>query len=331
MRAPLFVVIAVALVLPSLASAQFGGLMGGSQQAFTASINPQYPAPYSRATLSLVSSTLDLNRAVMAVSVAGKEIYRGNVQPLAIPLGATGSVTKVVVTIISAGANYSQTLSIQPQDVALIAEPISSAPPLYPGKSLVPLEGDVRMVAMANLRNAQGKVIDPATCSYAWTVDGAQIANASGIGRNSIIVASPLQYRSRDVSVEVASPDGNLVGGAEFSLIPVEPTVRIYENDPLLGIRYEHALSGTHAISTTEETLYAAPFSLPTTSGAPLVQWFLNGAMAQTGSTITLRPTGNGQGNASLSLTASAGAYTRATANLSLSFGATSGFNFFGL
>jgi len=268
---------------------------------------------------------------MLKVSVNGSNIYQGSVRPVAVPLGKAGSVTKIIVMLSSGGTNYFQTLSIQPQDVVLIAEPLSSAPVLYPGKPLVPLEGDVRIVAIANVRNASGKAVSPSALSYSWTVDGVQIANSSGIGKSAVIVASPLQYRARDVSVSVMSPDGNLVGGDSLSLSPQEPSIRLYENDPLLGIRFDRALSDTYTIDGTEATLYAAPFSLPTTNGLPFIQWFLNGSAAQTGNLITLRPSGSGQGSASLSLTASAGGNTPAATNLSLIFGATRSSNFFGL
>ena len=313
-------------------SAQALGDLGSiSGSAFTVSVSPQYPAPGNQATLSFLSSSINFTGATLSVAVAGKQIYKGNVQPLAIPLGKAGSITTVNVTISSGGASYSQTLSIQPQDVALIAEPVASAPPLYPGKPSVPLEGSVRIVAVANLRSTSGSAQNPNALSYAWTVDGAEIANVSGIGKSAIMVASPLQYRSRDVSVSVASADGALVGGASLSLSAFEPTVRIYENDPLLSIRYERALSGGYALRGAEATLYAASFSFPTTSGAPFFEWFLNGVQAQTGNSITLRPTGSGEGRASLSLVASSGEYLKATANLSLSFGAVKGFSFFGI
>ena len=321
MRSGLFISITIALLIPLAVSAQ----AISNVEAFSVSVNPQYPTPYSQASLSLLSTTLDLTNAVMTVSVAKKEIYKGSVRPIDIPMGSAGNVVSVTVTVTSAGANYSQSLSIQPQDVALIAEPISSTPPLYPGKSLVPLEGDVRVVTIANLRGAKGQIIDSSALSYAWTVDDTQIANASGIGKQAITVASPLQYRSRSVSVAITSQDGSLVGGASLSLTALDPSVRLYKNDPLLGILYDHALSGSYAISAAEDSLYAAPFSLPTTSGAPLLQWFLNGEVAQTGNAITLRPTGKGQGSASLSLIASAGETARATENLSLSFGAEKG------
>lgn len=332
MRFGLFVTLFVALLLPSTVSAQSLGSMGNiNGDAFSVSVNPQYPAPYSQATVSLLSGSLDLTNSTVSASVAGKEIYKGSPRPFSVHLGRAGSVTNVNVSVSSRGSTYAQTISIQPQDVVLIAEPISSSPPLYPGKSLVPLEGNVRVVAMANLRGANGGTSAPSTYSYSWTVDGMQIANSSGIGKSTVIVASPLQYRVRDISVAVTSSDGSLVGGAEFSLTAMEPSVRIYENDSLLGIRYDRALSGTYSIDKAESTLYAAPFSLPTTAGAPFIQWFLNGDSAQTGNSITLRPTGSGKGNASLSLVASTGNTERTTANLSISFGEKPSTNFFGL
>lgn len=316
--------------MPSSALAQSLG-SGAVGTPFTLSVRPQYPAPFGRATVSLVSNTLDLANALMTVSLADKEIYKGAVQPIAIPLGKAGSVANVKVTISSNGVPYSQSVFIQPQDVVLIAEPISSAPPLYPGKPLIPLQGSVRVVAMANLQDARGKTIAPNTLSYAWTVDNVQIANSSGIGRTAILVASPLQYRARSVSVAVTSSNGSLVGGDSLSLSAEEPSVRIYRSDPLLGVRFDRALSDQYVITGTETTLFAAPFSLPTTGGAPLLQWFLNGEAAQTGGTLTLRPTGSGEGSASLSVTASASSAVTAHTNLTILFGAAKRFNLFGL
>jgi len=332
MRSGLFITLIIVFILPMAVSAQsLGGLDGISGDAFSISVNPQYPSPYSQATVSLLPGSVDLTNAIITATVGGKEIYKGSARPFSIQLGKAGSVTSVKVSVSSRGSVSTQTISIQPQDVVLIAEPISSSPPLYPGKSLVPLDGSVRVVAMANLKSANGESPRPSSYSYSWTVDGMQIANSSGVGKSTIIVASPLQYRVRDVSVAVMSSDGSQVGGAELSLTSMEPSVRIYENDSLLGIRYDRALSGSYSINNTEATLYAAPFSLPTTKGTPTIQWFLNGDTVQTGNLITLRPAGSGRGNASLSLVISTGNYERTTANLSILFGEKPSTNFFGL
>lgn len=331
MRSRLLFVSIFSLLLPLAATAQSLDSLAGSGEPFTVSVSPRYPAPHSKATVSLLSTTLDLANATMAVSVGSKQLYQGSIQPVAIPLGRAGSVASVSITVAVAGKPYTQSLVIQPQDVSLIVEPNASIPALYPGKPLVPVEGNARIVAVANIRDASGKAIPASSLSYTWTVDDTQVANASGVGKEAVIVASPLQYRTRSVSVVVRSQNGSLAGGASLSLTPAEPILRVYKNDPLLGILFDHALSGTYQIADTEATLYGVPYSFPLLHGAPRLQWFLNGEGAQTGNSITLRPSGSGEGSASLSVSASTGAGATATAELPLSFSTGKSSNFFGL
>lgn len=298
----------------------------------TVSVNPKYPIPFSQAVLTPSSNSVKLSNSVITITANGTQIYKGNAKPVSVPLGAAGSLVSVVVTLTSDGKAYSKTILLRPQDVSIIAEPVSSAPPLYPGKPLVPLEGSTRIVAIANVKGVNGKVIDPSTLSYSWTVDDTRIASASGIGKDTLLVASPRQYRNRDVSVVVQSQDGSVSGGESLVLAPKEPTVRLYENDPLLGIRYDREISGTYNVVSSEKTLHAAPYSFSITDTAPALQWFLNGVAAQTGSSITLRPTGSGSGSAALSLVATGKGSIRTTNKLSLSFGEDKGgFGIFGL
>lgn len=313
--------IVLTLFLPSTAGAQ----TLGSTDPFLVSISPSYPAPYGQVVLTPISNFVSLANATLSVTANGKPVYEGSPKPFSVQLGGAGELVEVVVTATSNGEKSSKTLSIRPQDVSLVVEPLSSAPPLYPGKPLVPLEGSVRLVALANLRDGRGAVINPSAVSYQWTVDDAQILASSGIGRDVLVVASPLQYRALDVSVRVRSQDGALIGGASLALTPEDPIVRIYENDPLLGVLFDRTIAKSYAIASVEKSLYAAPFSFPAHGGGPRVKWFLNGAASETKNLITLRPTGSGRGSASLSLVAEARETVTATTNLSLSFGAASG------
>lgn len=219
-------------------------------------------------------------------------------------------------------------------DVALVAEPLSSAPPLYPGKPLVPLGGSVRVVAVADLRTAAGVQLDPNTLSYTWVVDGTEEVGASGTGKRVLIVASPLQYRSGTVEVTVRSPDGLKSGMASLNLASADPVMRIYERDPLMGVRFDKALGDTYTLTGSEASLYAAPFSFPTALRAPLLSWYVNGTLAQTGNLVTLRPTGQGRGTASVSVTgASSGSLDAPAASASLTafYGSSGGSSLFGL
>ena len=97
-------------LLPLTVSAQTLGSVS-PDAAFSISVQPQYPAPNGSATLSLLSSSLDLTNATMAVTVAGKKIYTGPVRPFAVPLGKAGGVTNATVTVSSGGADYTQTIA----------------------------------------------------------------------------------------------------------------------------------------------------------------------------------------------------------------------------
>src|SRR3989344_3497317 len=181
MRSGLSATLAFALLLPVVVGAQsVEGLGNMSGDAFSVSVNPQYPAPYSQATVSFTSGSVDLNNATITALVGGKEVYKGSARPFSVRLGKAGSIANVKITVSYGGTNFKQELFIQPQDVTLIAEPVSSSPPLYKGKSLIPLNGSVRVVAMANLKDSSGASSNPSTYSYSWTVDGAHIANSSG-------------------------------------------------------------------------------------------------------------------------------------------------------
>lgn len=320
--------LAVAFTLPLLTSAQ----MFESSDPFTLSVSPQFPLPYGEATLTPTSGSIDITNATLTVTTDGAQTYQGNARPVKVRLGAPGVAVAVIATIKANNKSYEKKLSIRPQDVSIVAEPRSTAPPLYAGKPLVPLDGSVRVVAVANIRSGAGKVVAPSALVYTWSLDGKKVIGASGIGKDTFLVASPPRHRESRVAVSVQTQDESAAGGAFLTLSPQNPIVRIYKSDPLLGVLFDHALSGSYAISGAESSLFGAPYSFPSSRGTPVLKWFLNGATAQTGNTITLRPTGSGKGGASLSLTASAGESISATLSLPITFGAASGGNsFFGL
>ena len=313
---------------PGIALAQ----LGTPSEPFTVSVDPLAPAAGGTVTFTPISGDIDIAGATMTVSVNGTQIVSGTAEPFSLRVGGAGQTQTVTITMKTAGCSFKQVASITPQDVVLIVEPLASAPPLYPGRPLIPVGGSVRLVAVADLRGANGVQLDPANLAYTWSVDGS--GAGSGVGKRTIIVNSPLQYRANSVTVTVTSPDGTLVGSDSVDLSPGEPVLRIYERDPLMGVRFEKALSGTFTLPGSEATLYATPFSYPTALSAPSLAWYVAGALAQRGSSITLRPTGNSRGTASLSVTgAQSGSIDAPTASvgLTISFGSAKSSNIFGL
>jgi len=326
-----FVLAVLLAAAPAVAVAQFNLGLGTNGSPFSLALSPDYPTPNSSATLSFVSASgLDLSNATLSVTVNGVSVYQGSVQTIPIAIGAPGVLMTITATIKSNGSSYTQSLTVRPEDVALVVEPVSSAPPLYPGRPLVPVGGNVRIVAIANFRTGHGAAIDPSQLSYSWTMDGVQLANFSGIGKDVLMAAAPLEYRSRSVSVTIQTQDGSLTGGGSLTLQSEQPTILLYADDPLLGIRFDHALTGSYTLPGAESTLYAGAYSLATNAGTPSLEWYVNNTPAQTGPLLTVRPAGQGAGSANISVTGSVGSYTTAVSNLSVLFGTTTS-SFLGL
>jgi hypothetical protein len=316
------------LLLPTIVVAQFSGEAG---EPFTVVVSAEVPRSRSQVTVTPVSGEVDIANATMSVKVNGAQTYSGSAEPVPVTVGEAGKVTTIMITMKIGAKSYVETISITPQDIALVVEPLSSAHPLYPGKTLVPLEGNVRVIALADMRAANGAVLDPTTLGYAWSVDDVRVLSGSGLGKRIIIIDSPLQYRTRTISVTVTSPDGRERGTASVVLEASEPTVRLYEHDPLAGIRFDRALSSAFAIEDGEATLNAVPFSFPTALRAPAIEWYVGNMLSETGNLITLRPAGRGVGSAKLTARSTGNAGLSASKSITITYGATPSSGFFGL
>lgn len=300
-----------------------------STAPITLDLNPQYPAPYQTVTITPQSSSIDLSGSTLTYSVNGKVVQQGTGQESAeIALGGPGSVTRVTVTATYSGKSYSASLTIRPADVALILEPVSTTHPFYEGGALVGSQGSMRIIAMPDLRNSAGVQIAPSTLEYVWKNGGQILQSSSGIGKSVLTASAPVKYRDTTVTVTVSTPDQSIVGQAAVLISPADPLVRIYENDPLLGPRYETALPDAITLSDSEDTYRAVPYYF---TSFPTLTWSVNGTASQTGKDITVRPAGGGKGTALLGVLASTGSLGQsANANLSVTFGQGSG-GLFGL
>ena len=330
MKTASFAALALAL-LPVVALAQSvtSSVSATPVAALTLQIAPSTPAPYSTISITPESTVLDLAAATITISVNGKQVGSGNAAPAHITLGGPGTRTVISATASVGGKQYSASATLLPGAVALVEEPIASAPALYRGLPLPPDGGSIRLVAVPDFETAPGARLAESALSYTWSQDGTTLESASGIGKQAIVVDAPLPYRGSKVSVSISSPDGRVTGAASIALSSQQPTVRVYADDPLQGILFDHALGGSVAVGS-ESTFIAVPYSFALDAGLPQINWFLSGSAAQQGALITVRPTGSGQGSATLTATASgSGTRSSAASSLTLTFG--SGSSLFGL
>lgn len=271
--------------------------------------NPGYPAPGQTVEVTVSSPIADLANSVIRWSVGGT--------PLAEALGATtitttagvlGSEKKIRVTADTGGGVVSADASIIPTEVDLLYDANSYVPPFYEGRALPSPSSQVRLHAVPRLVRPGGVAVAPSDLVYTWKRNGATLANLSGKGRATAVVPAPALFDADTISVDVATADRSLVGGASVRIPSVEPVLVFYEDSPLFGLRFRNALRAADAAGG-ELTVAAVPyFALAAGPNDPRLEyaWRVNGraitADAARPDEVTLSA-GDGSGAARVDLT----------------------------
>lgn len=294
-------------------------------------VSPEYPRPYQSVTISPRSTLIDLSASTVRVSVNGADVYEGSgTQATTVRAGALGERTTVVVTVTDpSGKVHTKTQVLRPAEVSLVLEPTSTGHPFYKGGGLVASEGKVRLIAVADMRSSPGTRIPSSSLVYTWRLGNRILTDSSGIGRSILVATAPIRHRTADITVTVTSPDSSLVGEARTLISAVDPVGRVYRNDPLLGPNFDVALTDRYSMPDTEATFRAVGYFF---AAPPTYAWTVNNATNGTDKDITVRATGNGQGTARLGVTLLETETRRsAESRVTVDFGSSTGFGFFGL
>lgn len=291
-------------------------------------VSPQYPQPYQVVTITPSSNLIDLSASAITISANGAVIEKGSgMQSAQTQVGAVGTKTVITVSAVNGGHTYTSQVTLIPANVSLIVEPVSTTHPFYKGAPLLASEGTVRLVALADLRTASGALIPSSTLIYTWKHDDQVLQASSGIGKSILVGTAPVRYRDANVTVTVSTPDSSIVAQASTVLSPVDPAVRLYRDDPLLGPWFNTALGSTYTMADAEETFRAVPYYF---AAAPSLTWSVNGTPSETNPDITVRGSGTGGGTAVLDAAAKTTGQV-ADAALSVVFGTAKSLGIFGL
>jgi hypothetical protein len=293
-------------------------------------INPIYPRPYQSFVITPSSTTVDLISSTVTISVNGKTVVSGTggVTGTA-ATGASGTKTTVLVTVVNNGHTYKKQMVIIPADVALVVDPLAATHPFYMGGGLVASEGRLRLIAIPEFHTGTGALISSDKLVYTWRLGQQILQSSSGIGRSTLLATAPVRYRDAPITVTVTTQDSSIVAEASTQVSPVDPIVRLYENDPLMGPLFDRALTGTLVMQGTEETLRMVPYYF---SSAPTLSWTVNRTASGATQDITVRSGGSGTGTASVGATATlSGAFQSAETSLMVNFGQKKGLGIFGL
>jgi hypothetical protein len=244
------------------------------------SISPQYPRVGDEVTASVSSYVTDLGNARISWILNNNPPVVGiGRKTFSFTIGNTGFKTTLEARIETAtGSLVDKTITISPADIDLLWQATDAyVPPFYRGKALPSSEGMIKVVAIPDSSDLGG-------LSYGWKEDNSSQPSYSGYGKDFYEYKNSYLEDSNTVETTVSDLLGNGVGSGRIKIIPGAPKIIFYQKDPLLGIRWENALTDNFAINPNGETIVAEPyfFSQNTDASNLVFNWFLNGEQTAT-------------------------------------------------
>lgn len=226
-------------------------------------VSTQYPKANEEFSIGLVSSETDLNRAKISwylndklgLSGIGKTGFRSRTGPVGTYFEITAVIDK------SEGGRITKTTIVRPQEVDILWKAYSYTPPFYRGKALAPSSGLIILTAMPNMIDQGGKKLDPKELIYTWSERGLVLGNASGFGKQSIILENgQIEERLLTIGVIVSSFNKTVVARGDIKVPVNETKIILYEKRPLEGIRYEKNIENNFSLIEDELTINAEPY-----------------------------------------------------------------------
>lgn len=250
------------------------------------SISPAYPRPGETFTASLLSYTVDLNRATITWYI--NDIPSGGAQGmtnLSVPVETAGETISVRATIAIDNAVYEKTFSVVPGSIDLLWEaPQTYTPPFYRGKALPASGALIKVVAVPHILT-EGTHIDADNLIYSWSRNSFKrdVRSQSGYGRSMLTMKKDILLPNETIAVEVLSQSGVYGASAAITIPEAPPTIIMYQNHPLYGVQYQTSLGAIIEKNSeeSESVEFAAEpyfFSLTNNTLSSLTfQWSVNG------------------------------------------------------
>jgi len=285
MRRLLLIIGLAVSLFASPAYAQFGLL--GAARSITITMTPAHPGPHTAVHLTAQSSVFDLERSSLIWSTDGSVLAQGvGVTEIDVTAQDLGSKTTVSVEVTAPDVvPATATVHIIPTQVDLLFDTDAYTPPFYRGHDLPSAGTTLILQALPHFVLPGGSELRSGDLTYTWRRNGQVMGSVSGRGKSAIVVPSPVLYAHDVLSVEVESSDGSMSGEASMTIAAEDPTLVLYEDNPIFGVLYGFAFGPTAFVAKAETTLTAIPyFASARTLKDPLLDyvWRVNGVRVTT-------------------------------------------------
>lgn len=263
------------------------GLNPADLDRFTIKIFPEAPQPGQELRATVEGFATNLGRANITWVVEGRTVADGpNIRSIPLTMGGTGTSISVKAYILNeTGRVFIAERTLRPTTVDLVWEANTYTPPFFKGKALQSANSLIRLTAFPVFVDSSGYTLDPGQLVYTWIQGTRTMPKISGKGQRTVTITNTEVLGALDITVRVTSPDGSFVGIGKAKIPVAQPEVIFYEDHPLLGVRYDHALGKEAVLAGTEESVVAEPYYFSGyQKGSDVLKysWLVNG-VANTG------------------------------------------------
>ena len=176
--------------------------------------------------------------------------------------------------------------SISAQSVDILWQGYSYTTPFYQGRTLWSKQSRITLVAIP-----QG-LGDPLSLNYKWTRDGTVLGSLSGVGKNTLTYLDSILSKPQSIKVEIIAGQKTVLASNTENVVPLSPSLAIYENNPLYGYAFHREVGGSYKLIDKEITFASFPLFFSTSSrfGSQIgYQWQTNVGGIETSNTVTYR------------------------------------------
>lgn len=244
-------------------------------------ISPNNPEAGNQVQISLGSYTFNIDSCNISWNKNGVVEKEGIGEKFFyFTMGEIGQTTKINASVICPNNPLlEKSFLFQSNNIDLLPAAQTYTPVFYKGNSIATAGSQIRIVALPQIFDGQGKTIRPETLIYSWKKEGKPMTMSSGYGKNKIDILSDNSKESINIELNILSSDGEIRATKSIS-IPIEkPKTFIYANTPLAGIQYQKKIAGDFELKNNEIGLIAEPFFQPSSdvlNNSLVYSWSMN-------------------------------------------------------
>ena len=300
MRYKIFIILLGVFVYAPITHAQFSAAPDPLQFI----VAPEAPGPNQLVAIEAQGVGAFLGNATVTWQVNGTTVRSGvGATTFSLTTGGVGTATREHV-IINSTTNGTMTRDFvfSPSVVNLVWEARTTAPLFYKGKTLYSAGSTLKVVAYPTVASGRS-LVSADKLSYQWSREGVLDPHSSGLGKSVFAFTGDEIQNGEQVSVEVYL-GGSKVGHSEIFIPASDPSVIVYDRDPLRGELLDFALPASFNLSSKEVTLEAEPYFFAKNPAHNTLSyvWTLNGEETAGPESalglLTLRQTSAGTGAA---------------------------------